>query len=152
MNPHQSFEELMHQVNDLLQLVADNIDKPLNAKLPNDIESKLGALERQVETFRRMGKAYMAQLGVTDEDVEAILRQTEEGPGKENKKINDRTIQLKKEIECKMALLETVGSVEVRAPTQDISISEQKQQKSQSSTVRKNLFKRVGGNKNWRPL
>lgn len=151
MNPDHPFEELMHQINDMLQFVADNADKPLKEPLPKDIEAKIGNLERQVAAFRKANRAHIAQMGISDEDMDACLKQTPSATIQSLNKIQERTEKLTQEIEKKKAILEGRHEKTSSAPPENISISEEKDL-SKSPTTRKNLFKRVGGKKNWRPL
>lgn len=156
MDKNHPFEDLFHQINDLLQVVADKADKPLSGPLPADIDDKLSKLERQVEEFRQASKAYISQLGISDEDMQAYLEKVAYSASKSNKRIFERTDRLKLEIEQKKAFLETKGkgdkAPEARPPEESLSISEQKNLGAKSPNARKNLFKRIGGNTKWRPL
>lgn len=154
MDQSNPFEDLFHQINDLLQIIADKADKPLKGPIPKDIEAKLSKLERQVEDFRRAGKAYIAQLGVTEEDMKAYIEKVGENAARGSKRIYERTEKLKEQIEQKKAFIEKQPKSEtkVEAPVEDISISEKKHLEKKSPTTRKNLFKRIGGNTKWRPL
>lgn len=152
MDENNPFEDVFHQINDLLQMIADNADKPLKHKIPMDIEAKIGKLERQVEEFKKASKAYISQLGITDEDMNEYLKKVAQASSKNTRKIFERTEKLKEQIEKKKAFLEGQSKQETRAPTEDISISEQKHLEKRTPTARKSLFKRIGGNNKWRPL
>lgn len=155
MNPDNPFEEILNQINDLLQIVADNAEKPLKNELPPDLDSKLSKLEKQVEEFRRISNSYISKLGVTNEDMEAYLKKVAQSSNKKTQKITERTRQLTEEIEKKKEILEKQKhpqTLHEHAQVEDISLSEKKQLQNKSPQARKSLFKRIGGNKKWRPL
>lgn len=156
MDKDNPFEDALHQINELLQIIADNADKPLKEAVPMDIEAKIGKLERSVEEFKKASKAYIASLGVSDEDMEEYIKKVGQAAGKGDKKILERTEKLKSLIDQKKEFLKDnqtdKSKPEERAPQEDISISEQKHLEKRSPTARKSLFKRIGGNNKWRPL
>jgi len=146
MNENNPIEDLLHQINDLLQIVADKSDKPLSEEIPRDIDSKLTRLEKQMEVFRKATKAEMAQLGISDEEMENLIQRNVRLSSVQTEILN-RTEKLKAEVEEKKKFLESLPQPEAQAPLDDFSMSEKK-----ASSSRKSLFKRIGGNKNWRPL
>lgn len=151
MNQNFPYEDIIHEINDLLQIIADNADKPLKREIPPDIEAKLAKLEKDVEAFNLISKGYIAQLGITDDDLKAYILKAGAAPKKQRlTKTLERTEQLKVEIEKKKEILETLPKEEIRQP--EISISQNKELDKKSPTTRKGLFKRVGGNKKWRPI
>jgi hypothetical protein len=143
----------MHKINELLQLIADNVDKPLKNEPPIDLEAKLRNLERQMEKFKKGCDAYIAQLGITKEDMQAYMEHAgKAAANNSSREALEKTKRLKEQIEKKKTIIEKFSKPDIRASAQDISVSEQKNLANKSPTVRKGLFKRVGGNKNWRPL
>jgi GT2 family glycosyltransferase len=147
------FEEMMNQVNDMLQLIADKMDKPLKEPLSPDLEAQIGAIERQVAAFRKASRAEIANMGISDEDMEALLSKESPREAANLKKIQERTEHLKSVIESKKEFLEGLEKKTSFAAPQDRSISEEKRDENKASPhARKNLFSRVGGKKNWRPL
>lgn len=154
MNSQNPFDDLMHQINDLLQIVAEKADKPIEGEIPADIEEKLRGLEKQVENFKRQSKAYISSLNVSEEDMEAYKKNLGRASVEKQNEVNQRTENLKGVIEQKKALLEKMSGeqdLSVQAISEDISLSEKKDINKNPSR-RKGLFKRAGGNKDWRPL
>lgn len=146
------FDELFKQINDLLKTIADSADKPLKEKPPMDIEARIGKLERLVEEFKQNSRRYIAQLGITEEDKAAYFaKAANQRQLSQTNEILKETELLQAEIEKKKKFIEENSKQEVRAVSEDISLSEKLLDKKNPNT-RKNLFKRVGGNKNWRPL
>lgn len=151
MSQNLPFESIFKQINDLLQVLADNADRPLKNEIPPEIETRLSQLEKEMEAFQQLGKATVAKLGVSNEEMEEYLKKGGLAISEQQRRIFERTDQLKRDIEMKkeflMRLPENKGIKESQRSEIFMTIPE-----IQSKGSRKNRFKRLGGNANWRPL
>lgn len=158
-NPDFRFEELFSELVNLLQFLVDNAQKPLKGEIPPDIESKLTQLENKVEAFKSISELVMAQMGLTPKELQELLIKSASSRTIHEKKLMEKAEQLKVEVEKRREFLSKVDRPKLSKSHDQTAIASipqkslsEKKDLAKNPNARKSLFKRMGGDKNWRPL
>lgn len=155
IDPSRQLERLLEEVVDLLQFTVENADKPIKpGRLPRDIFAKIEKLESQVQTFCDLNDSLIAKFNKDTSfyiDPNPSTEEKMENLTKQEQRVIERTKMLTKLIEEKKEFLrswEEQFKDKGESPVEPPKIEDTKN----PIISRKKQFKRVGGNKNWKPL
>lgn len=146
-HPH---EKIFDQIAELLQFAYDNANKPINHEKIPEIETKLDALEKQVEEFKKISDKILEGSGLTDYAFETMKGDKNSSILSDiERSLLDRAEFLKNEAKAASKDLQAAAS---EAQMTGKNLSGQPKEKRKSAQSRKNKFRSFGGVKNWKPL
>lgn len=158
-----NFIDLLHQMVAMLQLVSESMDKEVVSPLPEGIEEKIAKLERDIALFRKKNDELLEKIALKNDEISSYIFAQASRPNRYSKlqahliekaELLKREVAKKREAQQPKSPLPSKKQSQAPALPQEeprISLSDQKDL-NKTSVTRKNLFKSVGGNKNWRPL
>lgn len=138
----KSFDALYEESLSLLKGVLDNIDKqPINPGAPTDeIVKKLTEMEREFDEFLEASKGLFDVMGPQDGEGEAHIPKNVLRLLKKSQELQTRAEAKMEEIKATDALLQEAGQ------------KKKEKKSSEKEAGRKNKFRRLGGNRGWKPL
>lgn len=144
MPEKDDLEHLLDQIHDLIRMAQEKQPEELEGQdVPLNLEQKLGQLERNIEKFQELNKDILSQKNLTEEHVDDIQQNLQDIHPKDRLLI-EYAGRIATKIKEAQKNLESV--IEETKSTRDIEPRKPKE------GSRRSKFKRVGGQKNWKPL
>lgn len=144
MKDEYPLEKLLDQIGDLLKIIKENEDKPLSSAVPPEVEVLLSQLEQEVAILSDAQQKVFTQSGITDEEINTMIREGGGEGGARTQYFFDRAKTLDQDAR------EINASLSMTLMMKDKQIG--KKDSKQLMKERKKKFKRVGGDKGWIPL
>lgn len=143
MPDKDDLEHLLDQINDLVRMAQEKQPEELEGEVPPLLEEKLNKLELQVEKFQEMNQQYIASKKLSDLHLQDIKEELHKLHPRDRWLI-EYAGRLTSQIKEARNNLE--AAIEETRKTRDIEARKPKE------GSRRSKFKRVGGQKNWKPL
>lgn len=132
---NSEFEKIFEALTDILQYTVENMDQPMMGAIPDDLELRLSNLEKDIHLFCAANKILNEQ----NPKASSIDHLT-----KSERRSLERSQKLLREGEEKLA--------EANKKEGQVSAEKIPKKKISSKEAHKKQYRRMGGNKNWKPL
>ena len=151
IDPDKVFNEVFEQALQILKQAIEYADKPINPDAPlGVINQHMAMLEGQVQEFVKENQEV---IDAAKQKNQAEGKDNSTALSKESQRLINRSKTLIQEANAKQE--ELAEKLRQGQAVMDAEIAKgggQKQSTSSKVEPRKNKFRRVGGNKNWKPL
>lgn len=143
MKEKDPLEKFYEEISKLVEIAQNKDLKPTEA-LPDNIQQRLAALEREVQTFVRVNDRLIAEAGITDSDIEKILDKPDHLSAS-RQQLLQRTKKLK-------GMVEEIQRNYLIASSMAKKNEPYKGTKNKQVQARKKKFRGMGGTKDWKPM
>lgn len=140
MNDQSEIKKLLDQIQDLVAITKN--EKLKQEKVPEDVMERLAALEGKIKLMVAMNDVVLADLNISDAQIEQARSEIENLPPKE-KNVLERTDLLQHEVKE----LEQTYETTLKKQKKQVEVATGK-----GAQKRKKKFRGLGSQPNWTPL